>query len=167
DRAPLVSVNLAVRQMRDRAIVADVASILDSTGLSPDGLQLELTESAVMGNGGRPLEALNELAALGPRIAIDDFGTGYSNFAYLRDLPVHGLKLAGSFVAGLRPPERPDPVDQQIVAAVIGLAHAHKLSVTAEGVETAEQASRLLALGCDTAQGWYYASSVPADELEF
>jgi diguanylate cyclase (GGDEF)-like protein/PAS domain S-box-containing protein len=167
DRAPLVSVNLAVRQMRDRAIVADVASILEATGLAPDGLQLELTESAVMGNGGRPLEALNELAELGPRIAIDDFGTGYSNFAYLRDLPVHGLKLAGSFVAGLRPPERPDPVDQQIVAAVIGLAHALNLSVTAEGVETAEQASRLLALGCDTAQGWYYASSVPADALEF
>jgi diguanylate cyclase (GGDEF)-like protein/PAS domain S-box-containing protein len=167
DKAPLVSVNLAVRQVRDRSIVADVAAILEETGLAPSGLQLELTESAVMGNGGRPLEALNELAGLGSRIAIDDFGTGYSNFAYLRDLPVHGLKLAGSFVAGLRPPERPDPVDQQIVAAVIGLAHALNLSVTAEGVETAEQASRLLALGCDTAQGWYYASSVPAADLIF
>jgi diguanylate cyclase (GGDEF)-like protein/PAS domain S-box-containing protein len=167
DRAPTMSVNLAVRQVRDRAIVHDVASILEETGLTPSCLQLELTESAVMGNGGRPLEALHELAGLGPRIAIDDFGTGYSNFAYLRDLPVHGLKLAGSFVAGLRPPERPDPVDQQIVAAVIGLAHALNLSVTAEGVETAEQASRLLALGCDTAQGWYYASSGPADALSF
>jgi diguanylate cyclase (GGDEF)-like protein/PAS domain S-box-containing protein len=167
DRAPLMSVNLAVRQIRDRSIVADVSAILTETGLKPAGLQLELTESAVMGSAGRPLEALTELAELGSRIAIDDFGTGYSNFAYLRDLPVHGLKLAGSFVAGLRPPERPDPVDQQIVAAVIGLAHALNLSVTAEGVETAEQASRLLALGCDTAQGWYYASSVPADELTF
>ncbi len=162
-----MSVNLAVRQIRDRSIVADVAAILDDTGLAPSRLQLELTESAVMGNAGRPLEALNELSALGVRIAIDDFGTGYSNFAYLRDLPVRGLKLAGSFVAGLRPPEGPDPVDEQIVAAVIGLAHALKLSVTAEGVETAEQASRLLALGCDTAQGWYYASSLAADQLEF
>ncbi|GAA2346158.1 putative bifunctional diguanylate cyclase/phosphodiesterase [Dactylosporangium salmoneum] len=162
DRAPIMSVNLAVRQMRDRTIVRDVKAILEQTGLPPAGLQLELTESAVMSTGGDPIEDLNALAALGPRIAIDDFGTGYSNFAYLRNLPVHSLKLAGSFVAGLRPPERPDPVDQEIVAAVIGLAHTLKLSVTAEGVETAEQATRLLALGCDTAQGWYYASPGPA-----
>jgi len=86
--------------------------------------------------------------------------------AYLRNLPVHSLKLAGSFVAGLRPPEGADPVDQEIIAAVIGLAHTLKLSVTAEGVETAEQATRLLELGCDTAQGWYYASSGPADAIE-
>ncbi|GAA0719079.1 EAL domain-containing protein [Dactylosporangium roseum] len=167
DKAPLMSVNLAVRQMRDRTIVRDVRAILEQTGLAPERLQLELTESAVMGTGGEPIEALKALADLGPRIAIDDFGTGYSNFAYLRNLPVHSLKLAGSFVAGLRPPERPDPVDEQIVAAVIGLAHTLKLSVTAEGVETAEQASRLQALGCDTAQGWYYASPGPASALEF
>ncbi|MEV6931255.1 EAL domain-containing protein [Dactylosporangium sp. NPDC051485] len=166
DRAPIMSVNLAVRQMRDRTIVRDVQTILEQTGLPPAGLQLELTESAVMGTGGDPIEALNALTALGPRIAIDDFGTGYSNFAYLRNLPVHSLKLAGSFVAGLRPPERPDPVDQEIVAAVIGLAHTLKLSVTAEGVETAEQATRLLALGCDTAQGWYYASPGPASAVK-
>ncbi|GAA4255160.1 cyclic Di-GMP phosphodiesterase RmdA [Dactylosporangium darangshiense] len=166
DRAPIMSVNLAVRQMRDRTIVRDVRAILDQTGLPPAGLQLELTESAVMGTGGDPIEALKALAELGPRIAIDDFGTGYSNFAYLRHLPVHSLKLAGSFVAGLRPPERPDPVDQEIVAAVIGLAHTLKLSVTAEGVETAEQAARLQELGCDTAQGWYYAASGPASAIK-
>ncbi|MER7006633.1 EAL domain-containing protein [Dactylosporangium sp. NPDC000555] len=166
DRAPVMSVNLAVRQMRDRTIVRDVHTILEQTGLPPSGLQLELTESAIMGTGGDPIEALNALAALGPRIAIDDFGTGYSNFAYLRNLPVHSLKLAGSFVAGLRPPERPDPVDQEIVAAVIGLAHTLKLSVTAEGVETAEQATRLQELGCDTAQGWYYASPGPASAIK-
>ncbi|HTJ40335.1 MAG TPA: EAL domain-containing protein [Dactylosporangium sp.] len=166
DRAPIMSVNLAVRQMRDRTIVRDVQAILDQTGLPPAGLQLELTESAVMGTGGDPIEALKALAELGPRIAIDDFGTGYSNFAYLRHLPVHSLKLAGSFVAGLRPPERPDPVDQEIVAAVIGLAHTLKLSVTAEGVETAEQAARLQELGCDTAQGWYYAASGPASAIK-
>ncbi|WP_432986113.1 putative bifunctional diguanylate cyclase/phosphodiesterase [Dactylosporangium sp. CA-233914] len=166
DRAPIMSVNLAVRQMRDRTIVRDVRAILEQTGLPPEGLQLELTESAVMSTGDDPIEALAALAALGPRIAIDDFGTGYSNFAYLRNLPVHSLKLAGSFVAGLRPPERPDPVDQEIVAAVIGLAHTLKLSVTAEGVETAEQATRLKELGCDTAQGWYYAGSGPASAIE-
>ncbi|WP_432835510.1 putative bifunctional diguanylate cyclase/phosphodiesterase [Dactylosporangium sp. CA-092794] len=166
DRAPLMSVNLAVRQMRDRTIVRDVRTILEQTGLPPSALQLELTESAIMGSGGEPIEALKDLADLGPRIAIDDFGTGYSNFAYLRNLPVHSLKLAGSFVAGLRPPEGPDPVDQEIVAAVIGLAHTLNLSVTAEGVETAEQATRLLSLGCDTAQGWYYASAGPAAAIK-
>jgi EAL domain-containing protein (putative c-di-GMP-specific phosphodiesterase class I) len=155
-----ISVNLAVRQIRDGRIVEDVATVLADTGLDPKALQLELTESAVMGTA-EPLETLQALAALGVSIAIDDFGTGYSNFAYLRNLPVHALKLAGSFVAGLRPTERPDPVDEQIIAAVINLAHALGLTVTAEGVETAEQANRLAALGCDTGQGWYYAEPGP------
>jgi diguanylate cyclase (GGDEF)-like protein/PAS domain S-box-containing protein len=163
--SPVISVNLAVRQVRDPSIVDDVAEVLAETGLAPAALQLELTESAVMGTAGEPLDSLHALAALGVQIAIDDFGTGYSNFAYLRDLPVHGLKLAGSFVAGLRPADAPDPVDQQIIAAVINLAHALDLRVTAEGVETAEQASRLKDLGCDTAQGWYYAESRPASEI--
>jgi diguanylate cyclase (GGDEF)-like protein len=165
DGSPVISVNLAVRQVRDPSIVDDVADVLAETGLAPASLQLELTESAVMGTAGEPLDSLHALAALGVQIAIDDFGTGYSNFAYLRDLPVHGLKLAGSFVAGLRPADAPDPVDQQIIAAVINLAHALGLRVTAEGVETAEQASRLKDLGCDTAQGWYYAESKPAAEI--
>ncbi|NNJ63196.1 MAG: EAL domain-containing protein [Dactylosporangium sp.] len=156
----VISVNLSVRQIRGRRIVDDVAEILTSTGLDPKTLQLELTESALMGTPER-LETLRELATLGVIIAIDDFGTGYSNFAYLRNLPVHALKLAGSFVAGLRPMERPDPVDEQIIAAVIDLAHALRLTVTAEGVETEEQATRLTELGCDTGQGWYYASPAP------
>jgi diguanylate cyclase (GGDEF)-like protein/PAS domain S-box-containing protein len=154
----VISVNLAVRQVRDPAIVEEVSAILAETGLDPGSLQLELTESAVMGTGGQPLETLHELARLGVRIAIDDFGTGYSNLAYLRNLPVHSLKLAGSFVAGLRPDDSPDPIDTKIVAALIDLAHALDLTVTAEGVETPQQAARLRALGCDTAQGWHYAT---------
>src|SRR5262249_20453863 len=113
----ITSVNLAVRQVRDPAIVAEVSALLEETGLDPGALQLELTESAVMGTAGQPLETLHALAALGVRIAIDDFGTGYSNLAYLRNLPVHSLKLAGSFVAGLRPDDSPDPIDKKIVAA--------------------------------------------------
>ncbi|MBN1171834.1 MAG: EAL domain-containing protein [Micromonosporaceae bacterium] len=156
----VISVNLSVRQIRDHRIVDDVSAALTDTGLDPKTLQLELTESAVMGTP-EPLETLQELAELGVSIAIDDFGTGYSNFVYLRSLPVHSLKLAGSFVAGLRPRERPDPVDEQIIAAVINLAHALRLTVTAEGVETEQQATRLAALGCDTGQGWYYAVPGP------
>jgi len=150
-------VNLAVAQVREPELVKEIAAVLDESGLDPRLLQLELTESAVMSTSGGPLDALRELAAMGVRIAIDDFGTGYSNLAYLRNLPVHGLKLAASFVAGLRPVDSPDPVDAEIVAALINLGHALHLTVTAEGVETPEQAARLRELGCDTAQGWHYA----------
>ncbi len=166
DRELISSVNVAVRQVRDPEIVRQVSAILDETGLEPGGLQLELTESAVMGNAGEPLDTLYALADLGVRIAIDDFGTGYSNLAYLRRLPVHSLKLAGSFVAGLRSPRNPDRVDQEIVATLIKLAHTLNLTVTAEGVETAQQAERLRAMWCDTAQGWYYAEPGPASAMD-
>jgi diguanylate cyclase (GGDEF)-like protein/PAS domain S-box-containing protein len=192
DRPPLVSVNLSARQVRDPGIVKHVAGILAQTGVRPGVLQLELTESAIMGvgdgRGGVPEESLatlNALAELGVRIAIDDFGTGYSNLAYLRDLPVHALKLAGPFVSGSGPltgesgsstgeaGARPgdddgtgtDHVDREIVATVVRLAHALDLAVTAESVETAEQAARLRELGCDNAQGWYFARPGPASSV--
>lgn len=157
DNPIYVSVNLAARQMWDSDVVGDVAAVLNATGLPPGLLQLELTESAVMGPAGRPLEALRALAGMGVRLAIDDFGTGYSNLAYLNRLPVHELKLDGSFVEGLQNAEHPDPADEQIVAAVVQLAHGLGLGVTAEGVETLQQTQRLRASGCDTAQGWYYS----------
>jgi diguanylate cyclase (GGDEF)-like protein/PAS domain S-box-containing protein len=166
DRELISSVNIAVRQVRDPGIVQQVSEILDETGLDPSALQLELTESDVMGSAGEPLDTLYALADLGVRIAIDDFGTGYSNLAYLRRLPVHSLKLAGSFVAGLRSAKRPDRVDQEIVATLIKLAHTLNLTVTAEGVETAQQAARLRAMWCDTAQGWYYAQPGPAAAMD-
>ena len=155
--APLVSVNLAVRQSRDPDLVRDVARILEETGLSPHRLQLEVTESAVMGTADQSLQALRDLADMGVRIAIDDFGTGYSNLAYLRHLPVHELKVAGSFMEGLREAERPDPVDARIVGGLVNLAHALGLSVTAEGVETHAQARRLADIGCETGQGYFFA----------
>ena len=97
-----VSVNVAVRQVWDSDLVSDVAEILAETGLAPRLLQLELTESAVMGSAGRPLQTLHALSEMGVRIAIDDFGTGYSNLAYLSRLPVDALKLDGSFVRGFQ-----------------------------------------------------------------
>ncbi|MGH3646486.1 MAG: putative bifunctional diguanylate cyclase/phosphodiesterase, partial [Micromonosporaceae bacterium] len=128
---PVMSVNLAVRQLRDRGLVGDVKRILAETGLPPEALQLELTESAVMGSPGEPLDALCALSDMGIRIAIDDFGTGYSNLAYLRKLPLHTLKIAGSFVAGLTAGS--DPADEQIVATLVELAHSLGLAVNAEG----------------------------------
>jgi diguanylate cyclase (GGDEF)-like protein/PAS domain S-box-containing protein len=161
----LTSVNIAVRQVRDSGFVDTVKDVLAETGLEPEALQLEVTESSVMGSAGQPLRTLHALAELGVRIAIDDFGTGYSNLAYLRDLPVHALKLAGRFMAGLRAPGGPDQADQEILAALIRLAHKLKLTVTAEGVETAAQAAALRELGCDTAQGWHFGRAVPPEEV--
>ncbi|MET7905244.1 EAL domain-containing protein [Streptomyces sp. NPDC005336] len=162
----VVSVNVAVRQVWDSDLVADVGSILAETGLPPHLLQLELTESAVMGSAGRPLQALQRLSDMGMAIAIDDFGTGYSNLAYLSRLPVSTLKLDGSFVQGFRTAEHPNPADETIVEALVQLAHRLGLTVTAECVESAEQAERLGRIGCDTGQGWFYSRPVPPDRIQ-
>jgi diguanylate cyclase (GGDEF)-like protein/PAS domain S-box-containing protein len=162
--APVVNVNLAARQVTEPGLVDDVAQVLRTTGLPPKSLQLELTESAIMGTTGESLGTLRKLADLGIRIAIDDFGTGYSNLAYLRHLPVHALKIAGSFVEGLRADE-PDSVDARIVTALVSLAHTLELEVVAEGVETRDQADRLHAIGADSAQGWLYAKPAPPEEI--
>jgi diguanylate cyclase (GGDEF)-like protein/PAS domain S-box-containing protein len=165
ERPLFVSVNVAVRQVWDSDLVADVATVLDETGLPPELLQLELTESAVMGSAGRPLQVLHALSEMGVRIVIDDFGTGYSNLAYLSRLPVAALKLDGSFVHGFRSPEHPNPADETIVEALVNLAHRLGLTVTAECVESAEQAERLRGIGCDTGQGWFYSRPVGAERI--
>lgn len=165
DRPIFVSVNVAVRQVWDSDLVADVAGILAETGLAPHLLQLELTESAVMGSAGRPLQALQALSDMGVRIAIDDFGTGYSNLAYLSRLPVSVLKLDGSFVRGFQDEEHANPADELIVEALVQLAHRLGLTVTAECVETSGQATRLRRIGCDTGQGWLYSRPVAPDRI--
>ncbi|MBO4258165.1 putative bifunctional diguanylate cyclase/phosphodiesterase [Streptomyces griseorubiginosus] len=172
DEPPLfVSVNVAVRQVWDSDLVADVAQTLAETGLAPGLLQLELTESAVMGSAGRPLQALQALSDMGVRIAIDDFGTGYSNLAYLSRLPVSVLKLDGSFVRGFQyegdkeGTVAPNPADEVVVEAMIQLAHRLGLTVTAECVETSAQATRLRRIGCDTGQGWLYSRPVSPERI--
>ncbi|WP_302185333.1 bifunctional diguanylate cyclase/phosphodiesterase [Streptomyces sp. GMY02] len=166
-RPLFVSVNVAVRQVWDSDLVADVAEILAETGLVPHLLQLELTESAVMGSAGRPLQALQALSDMGVRIAIDDFGTGYSNLAYLSRLPVSVLKLDGSFVRGFRYDDgvHPNPADETIVEALVQLAHRLGLTVTAECVETSGQAARLQRIGCDTGQGWLFSRPVAPERI--
>ncbi|WP_239098141.1 putative bifunctional diguanylate cyclase/phosphodiesterase [Micromonospora qiuiae] len=161
-RPPYVSVNLAVRQVRRPGLVQEVRALLRRTGLPPDRLQLEITESTMMSGAEEPVRALRTLADLGVRIAIDDFGTGYSNLAYLRDLPVTELKVAGEFVRGLRAPEA---ADERILASLVSLAHALNLTVTAEGVETGGQADRLRAIGCDAGQGWHFGRPAPAENI--
>ncbi|WP_329487786.1 EAL domain-containing protein [Kitasatospora sp. NBC_01246] len=177
DNETFVSVNLAARQIWDSDVVADVARALESSGLPARLLQLEITESALLGPGGRPLQSLQALADMGVRIAIDDFGTGYSNLAYLSRLPVHVLKLDGTFIEGFRDPDpagrtglpgagsRRSDADEQIVGAMVQLAHTLGLTVTAEGIESAAQAERLRLTGCDTAQGWYFAKPGEAEHV--
>jgi diguanylate cyclase (GGDEF)-like protein/PAS domain S-box-containing protein len=169
DAAPLISVNLAVRQAQEPSLVDDVAAILERTRLEPEYLQLELTESALIGPGHEPLAALTKLAEMGVRIAIDDFGTGYSNLTYLRTLPVQAIKLAGSFVDGLRTsgshPRHVDRAGERMVATLVQLAHALDLTVTAEGVETRMQADRLRAVDCDSGQGFFYAHPGPPEQI--
>ncbi len=165
ERPLFVSVNVAVRQVWDSDLVADVAGILAETGLPAHLLQLELTESAVMGSAGRPLQALQALSDMGVRIAIDDFGTGYSNLAYLSRLPVSVLKLDGSFVRGFQDEAHPNPADEVIVETMVDLAHRLGLTVTAECVETAGQAARLRRIGCDTGQGWLYSRAVAPERI--
>ena len=165
DASPFVSVNVAPRQLHEPGLVAEIAALLDRTGLPADRLQVELTERALTTDEGAPLKALDGLREMGIKIAVDDFGTGYSNLSYLRRLPVDVIKLDGSFGEGLREEELSDEVDERIVGTLVALGHALDLTVTAEGVETAPQATRLRALGCDEGQGWLFAPALPAGDI--
>jgi diguanylate cyclase (GGDEF)-like protein len=159
---PYVSVNLAPRQLQRPGIVGWIAEVLDRTELAPQRLQLELTERAVIDVGGGLAKTLHALADLGVRIAIDDFGVGYANLTCLRTLPVHRLKLDRTLTTR---PRRADARHDQFLAATARLGRTLGLTVTAEGIETADQARRMRAAGCDTGQGWYLGRPVPADQI--
>ncbi|QKW10329.1 EAL domain-containing protein [Streptomyces sp. NA04227] len=159
-----INVNLSPCQLTHPGLVSDTVEILERVGLEPGGLCLEVTESALIGADDDLLKPLRRLAEMGVDIALDDFGTGYSNLANLRRLPVSILKLDRSFTQGMQ--QFPaDPIDLKIVEGIVSLAHNLDLSVTVEGVETGAQAEQLRELGCDTAQGWYYARPGPPDRL--
>ncbi|MDT0390102.1 EAL domain-containing protein [Streptomyces sp. DSM 41921] len=165
DAGPLrINVNLSPCQLTHPGLVQDTVDILERTGVAPDALCLEVTESALIGADDDLLKPLRRLAEMGVDIALDDFGTGYSNLANLRRLPVSILKLDRSFTQSMQ--QFPaDPVDLKIVEGIVSLAHSLDLGVTVEGVETGAQAEQLRILGCDTAQGWYYARPGPPERL--
>ncbi|MCI3278002.1 EAL domain-containing protein [Streptomyces cylindrosporus] len=165
DAGPLrINVNLSPCQLTHPGLVQDTVDILERAGVEPDALCLEVTESALIGADDDLLKPLRRLAEMGVDIALDDFGTGYSNLANLRRLPVSILKLDRSFTQSMQ--QFPaDPVDLKIVEGIVSLAHSLDLAVTVEGVETGAQAEQLRILGCDTAQGWYYARPGPPERL--
>ncbi|MER6025781.1 EAL domain-containing protein [Streptomyces sp. NPDC001851] len=159
-----INVNLSPCQLSHPRLVQDTVDILERAGVAPEALCLEVTESALIGADDDLLKPLHRLAEMGVDIALDDFGTGYSNLANLRRLPVRVLKLDRSFTQGMQ--QFPaDPVDLKIVEGIVSLAHSLDLAVTVEGVETGAQAEQLRVLGCDTAQGWYYARPGPPERL--
>jgi diguanylate cyclase (GGDEF)-like protein/PAS domain S-box-containing protein len=153
-----ISVNVSARQIVDADLVADVRSALDDAGLPAQYLTLELTESVLILEGEQADEVIAAIRALGVRFAIDDFGTGYSSLSYARRFPLDELKIDRSFVGGLGTSRE----DAAIITAAIAFARALHLAVTAEGVETVDQAMRLRVLGCDRAQGFLFAR--PMDE---
>ena len=161
DLAPAyMSVNLSARQLAGPGLVETVLSVLESAGLPPRRLCLELTESVFMDEIEGAVGQLRDLCSVGVRLAMDDFGTGYSSLSSLRRFPGEFLKIDRSFVAGLRT----DPTAPAIVAAVVSLSEALGLSPVAEGVETEEDARLLQALGCRFAQGYLYARPMPERE---
>ncbi|HET8577923.1 MAG TPA: EAL domain-containing protein [Methylomirabilota bacterium] len=159
---PLVmGVNLSARQVQQDNLVEEIAGILRQSGLAPHSLRLEITENVVMNDAPATLAKLHALRDLGVRLAIDDFGTGYSSLNYLQRFPVETLKIDRSFVKGIG--QRAE--DTAIVQAVITVAKSLGLQVTAEGIETDKQLTRLLALGCDRGQGYYFARPLAADRI--
>lgn len=156
-----VAVNLSARQLRDNAFVPLVKQILEETGLEPRYLELELTESALMGDAGDTVCKLLHLKELGISISVDDFGTGYSSLSYLKHLPLDTIKIDRSFVRDIVN----DADDAAIVDAIIAMAHSLDLNVIAEGVETREQLEFLRQRHCQQAQGYYF--SRPLDPQQF
>jgi diguanylate cyclase (GGDEF)-like protein len=156
-----VTVNLSPLQLTGGGLVSVVGEALAAHGLAPDELCLELTESALLASPEQGIEALRALRSAGTSIALDDFGTGYSSLGRLKALPVDVVKLDRTFVVGLGSSEQ----DRAVVAAVMALTSALGLATVAEGVETEEQATHLLQLGCTVVQGWLYAPAVPGADF--
>jgi diguanylate cyclase (GGDEF)-like protein len=162
-RDPLgMSLNVSVHQLMSPDFASTVASVLDATSTEPEAITLELTESAFIRDSERALIVLTDLKKLGLSIALDDFGTGYSSLSLLNRFPVDVVKIDKSFVQDLG---GGDTVSRAIVSAVINLCHALGMTVTAEGVETAEQHRELVALGCDNCQGYHFARPMSVGDL--
>jgi diguanylate cyclase (GGDEF)-like protein/PAS domain S-box-containing protein len=156
-----ISVNLTAKQFELNNIVNTISSVLQETGLSPEFLELEITERMAM-NIDYTISVLKKLKNIGVAISIDDFGTGYSSLNYLKQFPINTLKIDQSFVKDLGK----DPDDESIVRTIISMAHFMKLKVIAEGVETKEQMEILKAFGCNEAQGYFLCKPMAVDECE-
>ncbi|WP_051620407.1 sensor domain-containing protein [Paenibacillus sp. UNC451MF] len=157
-----VSVNLSTRQFQKSDLVGDILQAIRESGLNPQYLELEITESMAMDNVERVIKKLNELKKEGIRISMDDFGTGYSSLHYLKKIPIHKLKIDQSFIRDITM----DPDNAAIVSTIIAMANHLKLDVVAEGVETREDLQFLLEQNCGHAQGYYFSKPLTHTEFE-
>ncbi len=156
-----VSVNISGRQFKDRDLVQKVTQILSASGLSGDGLRLEITESVAVRDQEYTIGILNELSSLGVHASLDDFGTGYSSISYLKQFPLNVLKIDRSFIQDMQLNQK----NEALVKAIIGMAQSIGLEVVAEGVEKDEQLAFLRTQRCDQAQGFLLSRPIPAAEL--
>jgi diguanylate cyclase (GGDEF)-like protein/PAS domain S-box-containing protein len=156
-----VSVNISARQFRNKDLVEMIARILKETGLSSDGLRLEITESVAVQNTEYTIKIMNELVAMGVYTSLDDFGTGYSSLSYLKQFPLRVLKVDQSFIQDIQH----SPKNEALIEAIIGMARSLGLEVVGEGVETAEQLQFLRTQMCDQVQGFLFSRPIPAEDL--
>jgi EAL domain-containing protein (putative c-di-GMP-specific phosphodiesterase class I) len=156
-----VAVNLSARQFRQHDLEARIRALLVAAAVSPDLIELEITESHLMHDPAHAIHVMHALKEEGIRIAIDDFGTGYSSLSYLTRFPVAALKIDRSFVAGIGR-ETSDPA---IVRTIIEMARTLGFTVIAEGVETQAQVEFLRQFGCHQAQGYFFARPMPVDDF--
>ena len=156
-----ISVNLSTRVLVDRGFVDDTRRILRKFALPAGAIRFEITESAMLADPARAIEAITALNALGVEFAVDDFGIGFSSLAYLKRLPLSSLKIDRSFVSQMLSSD----VDASIVRSTINLAHDLGLAVVAEGVEDVDTLAMLARLGCDEAQGHLIATPRPGPEI--
>jgi diguanylate cyclase (GGDEF)-like protein len=156
----MMQVNLSARELEDADLIASVRDTLAATGLPPERLTLEITETLLVRDAVAGGATLNALRGLGIQLALDDFGTGYSSLSYLRSLPLNSLKIAKEFVDGMT---RTDD-DATFVRLIVELARLRGLRVVAEGIETAEQLTALRAIGCDQGQGYYFSRPLDPDD---
>jgi EAL domain-containing protein (putative c-di-GMP-specific phosphodiesterase class I) len=157
-----IGVNLSARHFQQVTLAEDVAGVLRATSVDPSQLCLEITESLAMDDADLTSSILTSLHTLGVRVAIDDFGTGHSSLGYLARFPFDVVKIDQSFVRNIEG----DPVKSAIVSAVVALSHAIGSTSVVEGVETAAELEELKGLGCDVAQGFYFARPVPARSFD-
>lgn len=156
-----MAINLSARQLAEKGFLDHLQSTLEETGLAPQWLELEVTETQVMRQGEASVGLLDRIAQLGVHLAVDDFGTGYSSLSYLKRLPISKLKIDQSFVRDITV----DPNDTAIVVAIINMAKSLDLEITAEGIETAGQLTLLRAKGCSVGQGFYFSVPASSEDL--
>jgi diguanylate cyclase (GGDEF)-like protein/PAS domain S-box-containing protein len=157
-----VGINLSPSQLQSGDLAERVATLLETTGLSPELIELEVTEDILLHDESRVLDIFRRLQELGVRVVFDDFGTGYASLSYLKKFPLDGLKIDRSFVMDLLT----DNNDAAIVGSTIGLSHQLGLSVIAEGIENEATAELLLRLGCEHGQGYFFGKPMPVDAFE-